>query len=880
MWRRLLIRVLLAAYPRRFRERHGRPLVQTLLADARTASGRLAAWRLLAGAVNIVRTGLAERAGWSGRDPDTPGGGRTGRPVGWRADLGHVRRSLARRPGFTTAVFVTLAIGIGVNAAVFSVVNSVLLRPLPYRDPARLGFVWTKLAWLGVPRAWMSGPHIELLKREVAGIEDVAALRTQSDDLTGRGAPQLIRSGVASTNLFDVLGVRPMLGRGFAPEDAPRDVAVLSYDFWQQLGGDPAIVGSSIDLSGARTEVIGVLPASCRFLVNSSLGDPVKVDLWLPTDWKLSTLPDGSFGFAALVRVKPGETIAGVQEQLDVLGARLDRETYHSRGFGWRIIGVRDDLVKNARPALLLLLVAAACLLVIVCANVGGLMLVRGAERRREFAVRAALGASRWRIVRLVLLEGIVLAVTAGCAGALLASATMRVVVAGQALPIPRLSEVSVDWRVLAFTLALSVAAAVAFALVPALVATRDDAAPVLAQGARGSSGRTHWLRPVLVVAELALAVMFVASAVLLFRSYTAARAVDPGFDPRGVLTADVLLHEQRYRDPAQITSFGRALVDRLAPTPGIVALGLTSSAPLAGNTDQSEVRVLDGPHAADGIGALSDVMWASPGYFRAMGIPVLAGRAFTWNDRQGTTPVAIVDETFARAAGIAGDAVGRRITVDDGVPLTIVGVVRQARQYQIERDGRQQVYRAFAQAPSADLTIAVRTTGDPNRLAGPIRSAVGALNPLQPVAHVKTMASVTSDALAARRLQLQALGAFGAGALLLAALGIYGILSSLVAERTREIGIRVALGASARQVQRLVVRQALVCVAAGAGIGTAGALAVSRLVSQFLYGISPRDPWSLALTLGVLGAAAALAAYVPARRASRVDPVVALRAD
>jgi putative ABC transport system permease protein len=877
---RLLTRVLLAAFPREFRERHGRPLVQTLLADARTASGRLAMPRVLAGAADVIRAGFAERVG-RGHDrgdwPDRAGAGRTG---GWRADLAHVRRSLARRRGFAAAVFLTLAIGIGINAAAFSLVNAVLLRPLPYRDPARLGFVWTKLAWIGVPRAWMSGPHIELLKHDVAGIEDVATLRTQSDDLTGRGAPQLIRSGVASTNLFGVLGVRPRLGRAFVPEDAQRDVAVLSYDFWQQLGGDPAIIGSAIELSGARTEVIGVLPESCRFLVDSSLGDPVKVDLWLPTDWKLSTRPDGSFGFAALVRVRPDTTIAAVQKQIDVLGARLDRTQYHSQGFGWRIVGVRDDLVTGARPALVLLLVAAACLLVIVCANIAGLMLVRSAERRREFAVRAALGASRWRIVRLVLLEGMVLAVAAGLAGMLLAGSAVRVLVAEQALPIPRLAEVSVDWHVLAFTLALSLGTAAAFALVPALVATRADAAPALSQGARGSSSRAHWLRPVLVVGELALAVMFVASAVLLLRSYAAARAVDPGFDARGVLTADVLLHERRYRDPAQIESFGRALVDRLAATPGITGLGLTSSAPLAGNTDQSEVRVVDGPHAADRIAALSDLMWASPGYFRAMGIPLLAGRAFTWDDRPGSMPVAIVDETFARAAGIVGDAVGRQISVDGGVPLTIVGVVRHARQYTIEHDGRQQMYRAFAQAPGGDVTVVVRAMTDPSRLAAPIRRVVGSINPLQPVSHVETMASVTAGALAARRLQLQALGGLGAGALLLAALGIYGILSSLVAERTREIGIRVALGASARQVQRLVLRQALVCVAAGATIGTAGALAVSRLVSRFLYGVSPRDPWSLTLTLAVLGAAATVAAYGPARRASRVDPVVALRAE
>jgi len=418
------------------------------------------------------------------------------------------------------------------------------------------------------------------------------------------------------------------------------------------------------------------------------------------------------------------------------------------------------------------------------------------------------------------------------------------------------------------------------FSMVPAFVASRSVAAAALAEGARGSSGQTRRLRAILVTVELALAVVFVASALLLARSYAAARGVDPGFDGRGTLMAEVPLDDRRYPTPDRVVLFEHDLLERVATIPGVAAAGLTSSPPLAGRTDQSGASVVGAPDAAGHEAVLSDILTASPGYFRAMAIPLLAGRDFTTDDRASGPAVAIVDDVFVRTSGLDGRAVGRAISIDGGPPLTIVGVVRHARQYAIERDGRQQVYRPFTQATDRALTLALRTNGDPDRLVDPLRSIVADLDPRQPIAHVETMSAVTMAALASRRLQLEVLAGFAAGALLLAALGVYGILSSLVADRTREIGIRLALGATAPQVRGLVVRQALVCAGVGAAIGLVGAVAVSRLEARFLFGVSPRDPWSLALTIALLAAAAALAAYGPARRAARLDPVVALRAE
>jgi putative ABC transport system permease protein len=879
-----LLSLLLFAFPKAFRERLGRPLLQTLMTDCRTASGRISPWRLTSGALDLVRAGLAERVRLA-RDRRRPARAESASRLwqlrGLSRELGQARRSLVGRPGLALTVFLTLALGLAVNTAVFAVVSGVLVRDLPYRDPGRLAFMWTKLDWIGVPRAWVAGPHIDRLRHDAKTLDAIVPLRTASWQLTGAGAPQLVRVGLSDTTLFNVLGVRPMLGRFYVPGDESRNVVVLGQALWrQQFGGDPSAIGRTVELAGRPTEVIGVLPPDFRFLVHASLGDPTRVDMWAPADWQLSKMSDTQFAFAALVRVKAGRSLRDAQAELDTIGAEIDRTRFKSRGFGWRLAGVQADLVKKTRPALLLVATAAGAVLLIVCTNVAGLMLVKNAGRRREFAVRIALGASRAQIVRLVILECVALSLVAGMAGLALAWVAVRAVVTSRLLPLPRLGDVHMDWRVVSFTLAASLVTGLVFGLLPAIRTTRADGSASLGDAARGSSGRTGRLRAWLVAAELATAVVLLTAALLLFRSYEAIRSVDPGFDGRGVLVANITLDMGRYPKEAQAIALHQQLSERLALVPGVSAVGASTSAPLAGDTDQSSVRLADGrpmPGTTDGA-LTADIIRTTPGYFRAMGIPVVHGRDFSWQDRADAQPVAVVDERFARAAWPDGHAVGRLLSVDGGKPLTVVGVVRHARQYHIDADDREQLYRPYAQDTTLGLTLAIRTVGDPDRLVDPLRRILGDLDAKQPIAEVTTMADVVDQTLVDRRVQLHVLGAFAVGALLLSAIGIYGVLAALVSDRTREIGIRMALGADSGSVRRLVLGQTLWFTACGLAIGMVGALAASRSLAHFLFAVSARDPASLLATVGLVSVATLTASYVPVRRATSIDPAAALR--
>jgi putative ABC transport system permease protein len=873
-------RLLLLAFPVSLRTRLGRPLLQTLVTDSRGPSGRLSPRRLLVNGIDIVRSGAAERLRARSR-AGADGGAPRGR---WSiaTDLRHVRRSLARRRGFAVAVFTTLALGLGVNTAIFSVVNSVLLTELPYRAPSRLAFLWTKLAWIGVPRAWVAGPHIDRLAREARTIDRILPLRTAQVQLHGGAFPELVQAGLTTAPLFEVLGVRPMLGRGFVTDDEPRAAAILTHALWQRrYGADPAIVGRTIDVDGDPTEVLGVLPPDFRFQVHASLGDPKEVDLWLPTRWKLAQMSDGSFGFAALVRVRDDATVGEAQAELDVIGARLDRERYQSHGFGWQLVGVQEDLVSKTRPVLWLLAAGACVVLLVGCANIAGLMLVRAADRQREFAIRAALGASGRAVVRLVVLECLVLSLVAGAAGVAIAWAATRALVAAAAVPIPRLAEVAVDWRVMAFELVLSIVTGLVFSAAPALRAARADLSTAMKDASRGSSGRAGRLRGALVAAEIALAVMLVAGSVLLLRSYAAARRVDPGFARDGVLTAGLTLTRSRYPTEAHAIDFFRRLIDRLAAAEGVDAVGGTSSPPLGADTDQTSVKP-DGwvPPTPRDTSILSDLFRVTPGAFEALGMALVAGREVSWQDRAGGELVTLVDERFARAAWPGADPLGRRVSLDGGPPVTVIGVVRHARQYAIEADDRPQIYRPYAQDPTATLTMAMRTTGDPERLAGLLARTVHDLDPNQPIAAITTMRQVVDQALSGRRLQLETVGGFAMAALVLCALGVYGLVSSFVGERTREIAIRLALGASRAAVRRLIVGRIFALAIAGVGVGTMGALAISRALAHFLFSVTADDPLSLVATAAILVITTGISIAWPIHRALAIAPTRALGAD
>jgi predicted permease len=460
-----------------------------------------------------------------------------------RQDFGFAARVLRRQPGFAIAAVLTLALGIGATTAIFSVVDGVLLRPLGYRDPDRLGFVWTRLAWMGVPRAWINGYQISLMQDELRSVESLAAMRSTETQLTGDGQPEQVRVGIGTVNLFDVLGVRPELGRAFVPEEGREgnsDVAVLGHALFQgRFGGDRAIIGKLITLGGRSVKVIGVMSEDFRFHIHSSLGEPVEPDLWAPATWQFRSMPRDGFSYALLLRARPGATLVDAQRELDALGARLNREQYQERGFGWQITGVQDDLVRKTRPALLVLLGAVGMVLLIGCANVASLFLVRAAGRSREFALRAAIGAGRRRIVTQLLAESLLLAGSAALLGYGLAFAAVRALRAVPGAGLPRLYDVTVDGRILLFTMGVAVVCGIAFGLAPALRWSRPNLAVVLQEGARGSGGfQGQRLRSAFVVAEIALALVLLLGAVLLLRTFAALRGAAPGFEPAGVLTA------------------------------------------------------------------------------------------------------------------------------------------------------------------------------------------------------------------------------------------------------------------------------------------------------------------------------------------------------
>ena len=875
---RALCRLLLAAYPPAFRARFGDALTRDFIAAS-------AGGEALRNALDLFAGGVSERraARYAGRHlASSRQRASLVDPI--MNDIRITLRNLIKRPVYALLVIATLAVGIGANTAVFSLVNGVLLKEMPYRDPARLGFLWSKLDWIGVPRAWVAAPHIPMLANDTKAIESIAGIRTNETQLTGSGEPRMVRMGSTTPNLLDVLGVRPALGRGFVPQDAPAYVALLTHGLWiSQFGGDPAIVGKFIELAAERYEVIGVMPENFNFVVHSSLDEPSKVDVWTTADWPLATMSDGSFGFAALVRVRPGETLASAQAQIDVIGERVDKVRFKDRGFGWRLAPLQEDLVGEVRPGLLMLAAAALGILLIVCANVAGLSLVEASRRTREITVRAALGASRRRIIGGIVLDSVMLSMLGGAAGAVLAWISIRAISASRYLSLPRMDDVAMDWRVLLFALALSIAAGIASGLIPAFRAARPNLTLALRDGARGATSQGNRARSMLITVEIALAVMLVAAAGVLFRSFSTLQHIDAGFNPQNVLTADLTLPFARFPEEKQAWQFHRQLAERLAALPGVTAVGAADAPPLSGAADQGGVTpegFQGGGYAgADGGNVLTvDLIRATPGYFNAMGIPVQKGRAFTWDDRSDTRRVAIVDDVFVRQVWPGGETpLGRTLSFGE-TKAEIIGVIRHPRLYDMGADDRPQVFLPWLQDTTLGLTIALKTTGDPAALAEPLRQTVWALDPNLPVAELMPMRARVDVSMAERSLQLALLAGFALAALLLASIGLYGMISSSVTQRTQEIGVRAALGASAGSIRTLVLRKALLLAVIGVALGLAGALGIGGVLSRFSFGVTGRDPLTLAATAGLLLAVALLAAYVPARRASRVDPIIALR--
>jgi putative ABC transport system permease protein len=796
-------------------------------------------------------------------------------------DLRYGLRMLLKNPGFTAVAICALALGIGANSAIFSVVNTVLLRPLPYHDPERI--VWIEGVNLskGIPSSSISPPDFADWRNENQVFEQMTAFRTGGAALTGGDEPERIAAAYVYASFFPVLGVKPALGRAFLPEEnqVGRDgVVILSHGLWQRrFGADPNMIGKTLTMSGTPVTVVGIMPPGLRF--------PEQTEVWRP----LAIRPDDDRRdnrfLLAMGRLKAGVTLRQAQSQIDTINDRLAQNYVETNtGWGVKLSGLQAALVGETRPALLALLGAVALVLLIACANVANMLLARAAARQKEIAIRTALGASRMRVIRQLLTESIMLSLMGGALGLLLGVWLTDLLVAISPRDTPRLDEISLDGRVLGFTLAIACLTGLIFGLAPALQASRHDLNESLKEGGRSSTegrGRNR-VRSLLIVSEVALSLMLLVGAGLLIKSFMRLRDVDPGFNPANVLTTRISLTAAKYPEKAQRTSFYEQLLERIRGLPEVESAAAVLTLPLGGsNINLGRTFIPEGRPLAPEESSDASFQMITPDYFRVMGIPVNAGRTFTNQDTAQTTPVVIINEALARKIFPGEDPVGRRLTVwrDEKFMREIVGVVGNVKPSALDaEDDALQLYVPHAQDPSNVMSLVIRTKGEPTTLTAAVRREVLALDRDQPVYDVKTMEDVVAAAVAPRRAPMLLFSVFASVALLLAAVGIYGVISYSVTRRTHEIGIRMALGAQTKDVLKMVVGRGMALTLIGISIGLVAAFALTRVMSSLLFNVSATDPLTFAVVAVLLAAVALVASYIPARRATKIDPMVALR--
>jgi putative ABC transport system permease protein len=793
-------------------------------------------------------------------------------------------RLLRRSPGFTGIAVAALAIGIGANTAIFSVVNTLLLKRLPYKDPDRLAIVWEH----NLPRDRKNNvvsPGNFLHWRDMnQTFEDMAAVgMTFTLTLTGFGDPEELQMQYVSAAFFPIVGVAPQIGRPItAEEDTPNapNVVVISDRLWKRrLQGDPGILEHPIQLQGRTVTVVGVMPPGFSFLDKT-------VDLWVPVRFSQQARTPRGRWTMVVARLKPGVTFARAQDDMTRVAAELTR-MFPDFDTGWtaRVVPLREQLTGDVRSALVVLLGAVGFVLLIACANVGNLLLARATARQRELAVRAALGAGRRRLVRQLLAESAVLAALGGAAGLLLAwwaVYLLRVVVA-ERLQIPRLEFVGIDGWVLAFTAAASILSGTFFGLVPALSASHGALSDALKEGGRtGSSGRATRTRSTFVVVEVGLAVVLLVGAGLLVRSFVRLMDVDPGFDRARTVTMRVTLPTARYNDNAKSIQFFERLFARIDATPGVVAAGATSFLPIAGLGAATGFSVVGRPLPPRGQEPVTDVRVVTNNYFKAMGIPLLKGRLFDEHDPSDARGRVIVNETMARRHWPGEDPIGKKIRVNwsDDQDDEIIGVVGDVHQTSLDTEPRETNYWPYARSVYTGMTLAVRTSGDPAPVVKAIVGLVHEQDPLLAVASIRTLDEVVSRSVAERRVTMLLLTVFAGAALLLAAVGIYGVIAYTVTQRTQEIGIRLALGAQSGHVLGMVIGQAMALALVGIVLGGLAAMLLTKLMSGLLFGVKPADPVTFLAAAAMLAVIAGVASFIPGRRATRVDPAIALRAE
>lgn len=796
-------------------------------------------------------------------------------------------RMLVRNPGFTAIAIITMALGLGANTALFSVVNGVMLKSLPFKDPDRLMFVLETNAKFPAPGVSVSGLNYRDWKEQNHSFESIAARQSFAGNLTSSERPEKIVGEKVTWDYFPTLGIQPIAGRAFTQEEdkpgAPT-VLLLSNGLWQRrFGGDPAIVGKAISFNGQNATVVGIMPNDYR----------PNIEFWAPLGLVYEGADRNLHNLQVVGRLAAGVNQTQAQTEMTAIAARLAQQ-YPDVNTGWgaAVVRFQDLVILNIRPALRILLAAVGFLLLIACANVANLLLARAAAREKEIALRLALGASRWRLIRQVLTESILISLIGGAIGVLIALAGTRALVNLNPQGIPRASEIGVDGQVLGFALLVSIVSGILFGLIPAWQASNPNLNEKLKESGKSSSGhsRGNRIRSVLVVVQVALAFVLLVGAGLLIKSFSQLQQINVGFNRDHLLTMQVSLPPAAYPQGPNILNFYTEALRQFSAIPGVTSAGAISQVPLAGGGPQFTFSVEGRPLPTPADAPIASYRTLTPGYFQTMGIPILKGRAITEADDANALQVVVINQNLADKMWPGEDPIGKRLTV--GVPLpkeqpeyaTVVGVVGNVKHTSLNGETGMQMYQPVAQTPfltmglGRTMTFLLRTGPESSSLTEPARKVVASLNSTLPVSNVKTMETIIYDSVAPFRFNTFLLGLFAATALVVTMVGVYGVMNYAVTQRTQEIGIRMALGAQARQVRGLILKQGLLLAAIGLAVGLIGCWAVTRLMSSLLFGVDATDPATLSAVGAGLIFIALAACYVPARKATKIDPIIALK--
>ncbi|HYP26690.1 MAG TPA: ABC transporter permease [Blastocatellia bacterium] len=794
-------------------------------------------------------------------------------------DLRYGIRMLLKKPGFTLVAVLTLAIGIGANTAIFSVIDAILIRPLPFPDSDRMVLAYTKTS--RVPQQFVSYPDFQDWREQSRSFEQMSAFATQSVNLTGEDEPARVRGGFVSENFLRLVGVEPEAGRGFLPgEDLPgaERVVVVNHELWQaRYGGDPSFVGRKLTLNGEVFTVAGVMPRGFRFPLD-------EVEVWIPFSNYLNLSMDRKTPTTGVVgRLKSGVSLEQARAELDTIASALSAkypDTNADRGV--YIARLQEVLVEGIRPALLILLGAVGLVLLIACANVGNLLLARTVGRQKEIAVRSAVGATRARIARQFLTETMLLSAVGGAAGLLVGLWGLDLLTAiSPASLIPDPAMIELNGTVLGFTTGISLLTGLAFGLAPAIRFSRPNLVESLNEGGRSSGENLNnsRVRKALVVSQVALAMVVLIASGLTVRSLIKVLKVDPGFNPSNLLTMEYRIPRTKYPEAAHQWNFHKQVVERVKSLPGVRSASVVLALPFSGNAGSTEFVLPDRAEPAPGSELRSQMNRADKDFFETMGIPLLKGRAFTDQDDAASPPVVVINQTMARQFWPDDDPLGKQVRLSDPkITATVIGVVGDVKQGELDDKSVPQIYAAYSQAPFIFATLVVRTDSDPMNMAGAVRGSVWSVDKDQPVWKVRTQQSLLDGSVGQRRFVATLLGLFSGIALLLAAVGVYGVITYSVNQRTHEIGIRMALGARPAAILGMVMRQGMLMIFAGLAIGLAASFLLTRYLSSLLFAVSPTDATTFAGIAGLLALVALFACYIPARRATRVDPIMALK--